>query len=114
MVVELRKHQDFEQLLERSNFVPVVVFKHSTQCPVSAQAYDEFNRFAESAERAVCGVVFVLENRTLSDDIEEQLGIRHESPQVILLRNGKAIWNASHWSITTAALTQALYAESPR
>ena len=113
MVVELRNHQDFEQLLEQSKSVPVVIFKHSTQCGISEQAHDEFNRFAQSAGEVVCGIVLVLENRTLSDAIEARLGIRHESPQAILLRNGKPAWNASHWSVTMDALSQAIYAESP-
>ena len=111
MVTEVRKQEDFERLLERSKTHPVVIFKHSTQCAISDQVYEEFSRFLESAREVTCGVVLVIESRKLSNTIASTLGIRHESPQAILLRDGKPQWNASHWSITADALTRAVYAE---
>jgi monothiol bacilliredoxin len=112
MVTELRKREDFEQLLERSKTHPAIIFKHSTQCGRSDQVYEEFTRFVERAGDVICALVLVIESRAVSDAIASALGIRHESPQAILLKDGKAKWNASHWSITTDALTRALYAES--
>jgi bacillithiol system protein YtxJ len=111
MVMELRKDEDFEQLLERSKTHPVVIFKHSTQCAISDVVYEEFRQFVESAADVICGLVLVIESRALSNAIASTLGIRHESPQAILVRDGKPQWNASHWSITSDALTRALYAE---
>ena len=108
MVFQLRQGQDFEQLLEQSKTSSVLIFKHSTQCGISDQAYQEFERFAETAGELPCGVVLVLENRDVSNAIAARLGVRHESPQAILVRNGKSKWNASHWSITAETLTEAL------
>ena len=108
MVLEIRQQQDLEQLLERSNSDPILIFKHSTQCPISAQAYDEFMRFADATPGLTSGVVLVIENRTLSNTIASWLGIRHESPQAIVVRNGKAEWNASHWKLTVDALADAV------
>ena len=113
MITELQKPEDFEQLLERSKTDPVIIFKHSTRCGISDQVYEEFRRFLDSAGNIICGLVLVIERRTVSNAIESMLGVRHESPQAILLKDGKAKWNASHWSITFDALTRALYAESP-
>lgn len=113
MVVEVRQSQDFERLLERSKTQPVLIFKHSTQCAISDQVYEEFSRFLESTTEITCGLVLVIESRALSNAIASQLGVRHESPQAILLKDGKPKWNASHWSITADALTRAVYAESP-
>src|SRR5262245_35162591 len=112
MITELRKREDFEQLLERSKTHPVIIFKHSTQCGISDQVYEEFTRFLESAGNITCGLVLVIESRPVSNAIESILGVRHESPQAILLKDGKPKWNASHWSITPDALNRALYAES--
>ena len=112
MITELRKREDFEQLLERSKTHPVIIFKHSTQCAISDQVYEEFCRFVESAGNINCGLVLVIEWRAVSNAIETMLDIPHESPQAILVRDGKPKWNASHWSITYDALTRALYAES--
>src|SRR5207237_10162783 len=99
MVIQLRQDRDFEQLLERSKTNSVLIFKHSTQCPISSQAYEEFTRFATSAGDVACGVVLVIENRNLSDTIAERLEVRHQSPQAIVVKDGRVTWQASHWSI---------------
>lgn len=108
MVVALRQHHDLEQLLERSKTDPVLIFKHSTQCSISDHAYQEFKRFQEQACEFNCGIVLVIENRALSNAIAAELGVRHQSPQAIVVRDGKPTWNASHWSITGDSLSEAL------
>ncbi len=108
MVLELRQHRDLEQLLQRSKTDPVLIFKHSTQCSVSDQAYEEFTRFLENAGDLACGLVLVIENRDISNAIAARLGVRHESPQAIVVKDGKPEWNASHWSITMESLAQAI------
>src|SRR5437870_1602305 len=100
MVIQLRQDRDLEQLLDKSKTNPVLIFKHSTQCSISGQAYDEFREFAESAGELICGVVSVIEDRAVSNSIAERLNVRHETPQVIVIKDGRATWNASHWSIT--------------
>jgi bacillithiol system protein YtxJ len=114
MVIELRHDRDLEQLLERSKTNPVLIFKHSTQCPISAHSYKEFMTFAESSGDLACGVVLVIENRRLSDTIEERLRVRHESPQAIVVIGGRASWHASHWSITAGSLREAVANASAR
>jgi bacillithiol system protein YtxJ len=108
MLIHLRHERDFEQLLERSKTNPVLIFKHSTQCPISAQAYEEFTQFDESAGELACGLVLVIEDRSLSDVIAERLKVRHQSPQAIIIKGGHATWHASHWSITADSLSDAL------
>jgi bacillithiol system protein YtxJ len=108
MIVELRQDRDLEQLLEWSKTNPVLIFKHSTQCPVSARSYEEFVTFAEASDDVACGVVLVIENRELSNMIEQRLNVRHESPQAIIVTGGRATWHASHWSITADSLSEAV------
>jgi bacillithiol system protein YtxJ len=108
MVIQLRQDRDFEQLLEQSKTNPVLIFKHSTQCPISGEAYEEFKEFAESTGELACGLVLVIENRAVSNVIAERLNIRHESPQAIVVKDGHAAWHASHWSITSNSLSEAL------
>jgi bacillithiol system protein YtxJ len=114
MILDLLQDHDLEQLLDRSKTGPVVIFKHSTQCSLSAQAYEEFTGFVEAARGLVCGAVLVIENRRLSDAIAERFGVRHESPQALLIKDGNVVWHASHWSITSGSLNDALvqYAQS--
>jgi monothiol bacilliredoxin len=108
MVIELNRNEDFDDLLAKSRAKPIVIFKHSTQCSISTVAYEEFIQFMENAVDVSCGVVFVIENRSLSDRIEATLGVRHASPQAIVVDNGRQTWNASHWAITSSALSKAL------
>lgn len=88
---------------------PVWLFKHSLTCGVSARAWREFEGFAggrpESA--GMFAKVEVQRARELSSSIAERTGVRHQSPQVLLLRDGEVVWHESHWRITAAALAEA-------
>jgi bacillithiol system protein YtxJ len=107
MEIELVQDADLEQLLERSRSQTVFIFKHSTRCAISDSAYQEFLDFARDAAGIAYGIVHVIENRSLSNAIAQRLGVRHQSPQAIAIRNGQATWHASHFSITADALTRA-------
>ena len=112
MIAELREDRDLEQLLDRSKTDPVLIFKHSTQCSISTHAYEEFADFVESTNGLICGAVLVIENRTLSNAIAERFRIRHESPQALLIKDGRVVWHAAHWSITSDSLREALLAHA--
>jgi bacillithiol system protein YtxJ len=93
----------FEELLSRSHEKPVIIFKHSSTCPISAAAYQQMSRI--DGEIAL---VVVQRAREVSREVEARTGVEHESPQTIILRNGKAVWSASHWSITSDAVSKAV------
>lgn len=105
---ELKKQDDLNALLRDSSHKPVLLLKHSTRCPISAQAYDEYLRHANQDEggEIVYALVLVVEHRPVSNAVEEALGIKHESPQAILVKDGRAVWHASHWSIKADALKE--------
>ncbi|QUG40721.1 bacillithiol system redox-active protein YtxJ [Psychrobacillus sp. INOP01] len=98
---EITSVDQWKEVLKQSSEKPVVVFKHSTTCPVSAHAYGEFSAFEKPMD---CYLVKVIEHRPVSNEISIDLGIQHESPQAFLIVNGKAKWNASHWKITKKEL----------
>ncbi len=108
MVIELRENQDLDELIEQSQKDAVLIFKHSTQCGVSAAAFKELESFCRQNQDVPCGFVRVIENRELSDRIEEQFGIPHDSPQAIAVLKGIPTWNTSHSRITGAALRHAV------
>lgn len=90
-----------------SRSTPVIIFKHSTACGVSARALTEFQTFLAAAPEGVGYYqVDVLESRAASDRIEELSGVRHESPQVLLLRESKCVWDADHGRIRADALRE--------
>ncbi|WP_438446710.1 bacillithiol system redox-active protein YtxJ [Gorillibacterium sp. sgz5001074] len=113
-VRELKDVKDWKMMLECSSGKPVMLLKHSTRCPVSAEAYDQFMKHAgKEAETDVeYALVLVVEHRPVSNSIAEDLGVRHESPQAILIRDGQAVWNDSHWRITAEMLKERIGALS--
>lgn len=105
--VEVDDTAALEELFARSQEAPVVLFKHSTTCPISARAHQQMSRLDASVARDV-GLVVVQTARGVSQEIASRTGIRHESPQAIILRNGKAVWDASHFDITAEAVEGAV------
>lgn len=101
--VAVEGSQDLERLIERSQAGPILIFKHSTTCPISATAYKEMSQV-----EADIALVVVQKSRGLSNEIETRTGVRHESPQALVLRNGAAVWTASHWNITADEVERAL------
>ena len=96
-----------EDLISSSKDQPVIIFKHSNSCPISAAAYREMEHVDIDVR-----LVDVQRAREVSREIANLTGVRHESPQVIVLRNGKAVWNASHFDVTASAVADAVQANS--
>lgn len=94
---EIMSTEQLENLFELSNQKPVVLFKHSTTCPISAGVHQEI-----SNADADINIVVVQHARNVSDAIAQKTGIRHESPQAIVLKNGKAVYHAAHYDVTAS------------
>ncbi|MBC8031287.1 MAG: bacillithiol system redox-active protein YtxJ [Pyrinomonadaceae bacterium] len=101
--VRVKDTESLEALTARSKDGPLVIFKHSLTCPISSAAYEQMARF--DGEVALIEVQVA---RQLSREIEAKLGVRHESPQVIVLNKGQVAWNASHYKITAEAVAEAV------
>ncbi|MBU6367872.1 MAG: bacillithiol system redox-active protein YtxJ [Gemmatimonadetes bacterium] len=86
---------------------PVLVFKHSRTCPVSHAAHAELEAFRRSHAAVPVRVVVVQDERPLSAALAAGTGVRHESPQALLLHRGAVRWHASHGAITAARLAAA-------
>ena len=115
MLTHLHDLESLEAAIEESRQRPVLLFKHSRTCGISCEAYDELNSHLDvvasafrRTEHPAYKVITVQSHRHVSDEAASRLGVRHETPQAILLRDGKPVWKASHFRITAAALTAAL------
>lgn len=88
-----------------------IIFKHSYNCPISRRAKIEMDRFLRGQSRELeYEFVDVKENHSRSNEVAEIYGIRHESPQVIILDDaGDVLWHASHYEITEESITQAIF-----
>ena len=100
--VAVKDRAALDALIARSHREPIILFKHSLTCPISAFAYRQMKQMG-----AEVALVVVQQARDVSRAVETVTGIRHESPQAIILRNGRPAWSASHYEITTVAVTQA-------
>ncbi|MGW8283012.1 MAG: bacillithiol system redox-active protein YtxJ [Gemmatimonadota bacterium] len=99
----LRDESDFEQALRQER---AYLFKHSTRCGSSLRALREMSRYEESDGSTPVFLVDVIAERAVSQMIADRLGVRHESPQVVLLSRGSPVWSASHGGVTAAALAE--------
>ncbi len=85
-----------------------LIYKHSPTCPISRAAFDQVIRFAKKYPTVPIHMIDVVRQRGLSQSAAKKLAIRHESPQAIVVTNGKPVWNASHYEITVDALAAQL------
>jgi bacillithiol system protein YtxJ len=101
--VRVKDTRSLENLIARSQTAPIIIFKHSTTCGISSSAYREMQHVPDEVN-----LVEIQSARAVSDEIEQKLGVPHESPQVIVLRGGKAVWNASHFQIKATEVSAAV------
>ena len=96
-----------DNLLTDSSRKPVIVFKHSNACSISARAYREMEKLDDKVN-----ILEVQTAREISRELANLTGVRHETPQVIILRDGKAVWNASHFDVKADDVLKAVESNS--
>ncbi len=106
---------DADRAIEASRNDPVVIYKHSPICDLSADAFIEISEFARAATGGLqLHIVDVLGSRPVSKHLETVTGVRHESPQVLVLTGGKVAWHASHRKVRAADIREQVDALTPR
>ena len=99
----------WKEAVEQSALRPVAIFKHSTRCSVSFMARKSLeSQWHYSEEEIVPYFLDLIAHRSLSNLIAEETGIRHESPQLIVLEDGKPVYNTSHYGIDAASIASYL------
>ena len=91
-----------DKLLEQSRSETVILFNHDPYCPISARAFKQMEQIDDDVM-----LIDVSREKSLTREIQGRTGVRHESPQVIVLRDGSPTWSASHFQITTDAVQEA-------
>jgi bacillithiol system protein YtxJ len=92
-----------DALFEDSHRGPVVLFKHSSSCGISAHILEELRTVEASIH-----VVVVQKHREISNAIEQRTGHRHQSPQAFVIKDGKAVYHASHYGIDVDTISRLL------
>ncbi|MEZ7514395.1 bacillithiol system redox-active protein YtxJ [Flavobacterium frigidarium] len=92
------------EIIAESKDKPVAIFKHSTRCSISRMALKQFENEFDFPEKVTPYFLDLIAFREISNDIASRFGVQHQSPQLILIKNGKAVYNTSHSDIDAAVL----------
>lgn len=101
----LTSEEQFIAILDQSVSQPVIIFKHSTRCSISAMAKRSFEFGWPLEVNIPVYLLDLITYRSVSNLIAAKLSVVHQSPQVLLIKNGKCIYNASHEDINAAYLS---------
>ncbi|GAB4137502.1 MAG: bacillithiol system redox-active protein YtxJ [Bacteroidia bacterium] len=85
-----------------------VIFKHSTRCSISLMAWDRLQRQWNLDENTALYYLDLLQYRPISNEIAERFHVEHQSPQVLVIRNGNCIYHTSHSDITAEKIREAV------
>jgi bacillithiol system protein YtxJ len=98
------------EVLRASKRQTVLFFKHSNTCGVSMRAFDEFRKYLQAPEGSQVRncLIVIQSSRDVSDELARLTGVRHESPQAIIVSEGCAVWNDSHLAIKSGTLIEAV------
>lgn len=107
--IALERLEQLEEIVEVSNAVPVLIFKHSTTCGISRMALRGFEKAYDYDKKEIEPYFLDLKQyRELSQAIAQKFNVRHESPQILLIKNGTAVYHTSHGAIDASLLKEKL------
>ncbi|AXG75268.1 bacillithiol system redox-active protein YtxJ [Flavobacterium arcticum] len=105
----LTQLQQLDSIVEESSDTPVLIFKHSTRCSISRMALKGFEReYAIEEDDAKAYFLDLLAHRDISNEITSRFGVMHQSPQILLIKNGEAVFYASHSNIDATTVKEKL------
>ena len=106
--IELKKKEQLEAIKRASFGQPVLIYKHSTRCGTSTLVKNKLERKWNINEAGELKTYYLdlINNRDISNQIASEFGVFHESPQVLIIRNGKSVYDASHFWISYSAILE--------
>lgn len=107
-LTELQTTEELDLLKEKSRNKAQVIFKHSTRCMTSRMALNRIDNKEISALNADFYILNIIRKRDISNQVEKKFGVIHESPQLLIIKDGKCIYDESHSAIQMAELENAL------
>ena len=97
--IELKSSNQIKEIIEKSKAKPQVIFKHSTRCSISAMAKGRLER-SLAPGNADFYFLDLINYRNISNQVSSEFDVSHESPQILIIRNGECVYDESHGSIT--------------
>ena len=99
-----REIDSLDRIIEKSKGSRLLIFKHSSACPISGRGRLELENFLADHPELEAYLVVVQNQRPLSNEIEAKLGVRHETPQLLLVVDGRVSLFWSHYQISKKTL----------
>lgn len=107
--IALEREEQVKEIAEISASTPVLIFKHSTTCGISRMALKQFEKEYDLDKKQIEPYFLDLKQyKSLSNLVASHFGVQHESPQVLLIKNGNAVYNESHGGINVGAVKERL------
>ena len=97
-----------DEIVAISDQKPTVIFKHSTRCSISRFALKQFEKEFDLEDKVDAYFLDLLEHRDISNEIASRFQVMHQSPQLLLIKNGKSVYDASHSDIDVGDLVERL------
>ncbi len=108
---ELKSEEQINQIREESKTQPVLIFKHSTRCAISRATLNRMERNS-TLETIKAYYLDLISYRNISNQIADSFGIEHESPQVLIIQDGKPVYVRSHLAINVDDIQRAALAKN--
>jgi bacillithiol system protein YtxJ len=102
--IELTDLGQLNEIMDLSHEQPVAIFKHSTRCSISRMALKQFENEFDLEGSVTPYFLDLLNHRDISNEIATRFEVYHQSPQLLLIKEGKSVYDASHSDIDAVEL----------
>ncbi|MDD5150776.1 MAG: bacillithiol system redox-active protein YtxJ [Flavobacterium sp.] len=106
--IPLTALSQLDEIVSISNEKPVVIFKHSTRCSISRFALKQFENDFDLENKVDTYFLDLIEHRDISNEIANRFNVVHQSPQLLLIKAGKSVYDVSHNDIDATLLKEQL------
>ena len=103
--IELKSEDQINEIIEKSQSKPQVIFKHSTRCSISSMAKNRLERSVAPADTDFY-YLDLIAHRNISNKVAAEFDVYHESPQILVVKNGECIYDESHSSISMSEIEE--------
>ena len=105
--ISLTEPQQLNGLVKESSSIPVIIYKHSSRCGLSAMTENKLEEGWELLQPKVkLYFLDLIRDREVSKSVAERFNVRHQSPQILIIKNGICVYNSSHYEINVKTILE--------
>ena len=105
----ITEKEQLDEIIQQSETLPIIIYKHSTRCGLSSMTQNMLDRdWAKLRNHTKLYFLDLIRYRDISNQVEEKFNVRHQSPQILIIKNGNCIYNESHYNINVDEILENL------